>query len=140
MKSPTMLILAAAFASVSVAPQALAQSCNAMLTNFENRFQTQPNDRGNPWISVHTATSGADGVYVGHPEGVAGHAKLKPKLPGVGAELPLFSLTNRYLASISRPGPSVPPRFNWWCFVQCITRGGNPDDCTFMCAGKPIPQ
>src|SRR5215467_977107 len=106
MKSRTMLILAAAFAAtVSVAPQAMAQSCKAMLTNFENRFQTQPTDRGNPWISVHTA-GGADGVDVGPSEDVAGHATLKLKLPEVGTELPRFSLTNRYLASISRQAPS----------------------------------
>src|SRR5215467_14514070 len=63
----SLLLVAATFSAVYVAPQAMAQSCNALLTNFEKQFQTQPNDRGNPWISVHTATSGADGVYVGHP-------------------------------------------------------------------------
>lgn len=142
MKTRTMLLAAAAFAVVSVAPQAIAQSCNAMPTNFGNRFQTQPNDRRNPRISIHTATSGADSLYVGYSEEVAAHAGLKLNLPAVGAELPLASLTNRYLASSSRqsPGRSAAPQTNW-CYLVCtIIQGGNPDDCGFMCDGKRKPQ
>lgn len=63
-------------------------------------------------------------------------------LPGFTAELSLPSLSNRYLTdgSPQAPGRAVLPQFNWWCYVQCLRRGGNPDDCSFLCSGHPVLQ
>jgi hypothetical protein len=143
MKTPTtMLLLAAAFAAVSVAPQAMAQSCDAMRSGFENWFQTQPNSRGTYWIGFNMATNRADGLYVGYSEGVGGHAALKIPLPRFSAELSLPSLSNRYLTGRSprAPGRTPLPQFNWWCYMKCLQGGGNPDDCSFLCSGHPVPQ
>src|SRR6516164_4957287 len=81
MISPRTLLLAATFATVSLTPQAMAQSCDAMLNDFNNWFLTKPNGPGNYWISFNMATNRADGLYVGYAEGISGGNALLQYYP-----------------------------------------------------------
>jgi len=62
-------LLIAATVVFAIAPNATAQSCNAMLTDFQNWFQTQPNGPGNYSISFNMVTDRADGRYASYAEG-----------------------------------------------------------------------
>ncbi len=142
MKTPTMLLLAAVFAAVSLAPQAMAQSCDAKRPDFNNWFRTQRNDPGTYWISPSTPMNRANDLYVGDSDDVGDHAALKTTLPGFSAKLSLASLRTSYLTGRSPQASVRPvsPQFNWWCYLICIQNGGNSDDCRFMCNGLPRPQ
>lgn len=81
MNNPRTLLLAATFAAVSLAPPAVAQSCDAMLNDFNNWFQTKPNGPGNYWISFNMVTNRADGLYVGYAEASSGGNALLQYYP-----------------------------------------------------------
>jgi hypothetical protein len=116
MRSQTLILFAAAFVAVSGAPQAMAQSCNAMHTDVGNWFQTQPNDRWTYGISLNADTAGTDGPYIGYSEGVAGHSPLKTLLPHLKAELFLSSLNKPHMTSTFSLAPLKPvqAQFNSW--------------------------
>jgi hypothetical protein len=142
MKTLTKLVLAAAFAAVSLAPQAMAGSCDAMRTDFNNWFRTQRSGPEVHSIGLSMVTNRSNALYVGNSDGVGDHAVLKMTLPGFRAKLSLPGLPNSYLTSRSpqASGRPVPPQFNWWCYTKCLQNGGNPEDCSFMCNGLPRPQ
>jgi len=139
MKTMTMLLITAALAAVSVAPQAMAQSCGAARTSFKKRFQTQPNGPKTDRLSS-TPMSRADDLRADYTEG-AGDLALKTSLHQLSAELSLGT-SSRYLAfrSSKAPGGVILPQFNWWCFVQCLRNGGSTEDCSILCSGRPVQQ
>ena|ERR1041384_2037005 len=141
MKTTTMLLISAAFAAVVAAPQATAQSCGAMRTGFEKWSQTQAIAPHR--INLSVAPKRADALYVDYSDGVGNQASLKTVLTPFNAELSLPRSSSRYLIgrSAQAPGSIVPlPQFNWLCYVECLRRGGNVDDCSILCSGKPVQQ
>ena len=72
MKTAKLVLFAAAFAAVAVTPQAKAQSCNAVLTDIANWFQTQPNGPGYYSVRFNMVTNRADGLYASYAEGPSG--------------------------------------------------------------------
>jgi hypothetical protein len=65
-------LLIGAAAVLAIAPNAKAQSCNPMLTDIQNWFQTQPNGPGNYSINFNMVTNRSDGKYASYSEGSAG--------------------------------------------------------------------
>ena len=137
MKNTRMLLILASV-TLSVAPQAIAQSCGAQRAGSQSWFQTQPSPSRNYRISVATVTNRADELHIGYLPSEDTTA-LQATLPPLSAHL--SPTVNRYSAGASpqRPG-GARPAFNWWCFVQCLRMGGNVDDCSMLCRGKPVQQ
>src|SRR5215471_3033038 len=65
MKLLMTVLFGVAIAGLYAAPQAMAQSCDAMLTDLSNWAQTIPNSS----IGFNMATNRADGLYVGYAVG-----------------------------------------------------------------------
>jgi hypothetical protein len=130
MKTQTLLLFAAAFVAVSLAPQAMAQSCNAMHADFGSWFQT-PNGRWTYGISFN-ADKGVDSAYSGNSEGAAGDSALKTPAPRLRVEPYMTSTFSR------APLKPVQAEYTSWCVFQCMWRGGNLDDCIFYCKGTVV--
>jgi hypothetical protein len=141
MKTLTKLVLAAAFAAVSLAPQAMAGSCDAMRTDVNNWFRAQRSGPGAYGISLSMLTNRSNDLYVGNSDGAADHA-VKMTLPGFNAKLSLPGLRNSYLTgkSLQATDRPVPPQFNWWCYLICLQNGGDVIDCSIRCNRLPAPQ
>jgi hypothetical protein len=139
MKNSRILLIAAALVAASVTPKAIAQSCSAKPAAFEDRFQTQVNRPAAHRTSFRIETDRVDDLH-GYAEGVGDRAVLTAALPLSAAGLSLPGSTTHYLKSPEAPGVVVLAQFNWWCFVQCLRMGGNIDDCSIMCSGKPVQQ
>jgi len=137
-----MLLIAAVFVAVSVTPQAMAQSCSAKRIAFPNSFQTRPSSPVMYQIGFRTVINRVDDLHFGYTSAEE-QVTLRTIPPRVSATLSLPGSSKPYLAGKSAPGGIIPPQlpqFNWWCYVQCLRMGGNPDDCAILCSGKPVQQ
>jgi hypothetical protein len=132
------MLLILVFVTLSVVPQAMAQSCGAERAGYQSWLQTQPSPSGNYRVSFTTATNRVDELHIGYlPSGDT--TALQATLPRLSANLSLTDNHHSASASPQRPR-GAPPVFNWWCYMQCLRMGGNVDDCSILCSGKPVQQ
>ena len=125
------LILAAVFAAVSVAPQAMAQDCGARPA-VENSLHTQLNSPGTYRTRFNVTRDGA------HDPG------LNTTVARSDTELSTPGFPDRYLTRMSsqKPGPgrTVRPQYTSWCYFQCMRAGIEPDTCARVCSLFPPKQ
>src|SRR5690348_4683212 len=131
------LLLILAFVTLSVVPQAIAQSCAAEHLGLQGPLPTHPSPLGSYRIKFTRATIGSE-LPIGYlPLGDTG--ALYMTLPQLRSKLSLTGYGLSAGAAPLGPGRNL-PAFNWWCFVQCLRMGGNFDDCSILCSGKPVQQ